>query len=142
MSEETVAGNRLSGIGCPGIGCRESVVAVTVRNAPGKVPLCPLAGAVKETVTPWMGLLPESLTRATNCVAKSVPTTVLWELPAVTVRLAGEPVRFVRLKLATDPPTKAVGPKLPMVPLAVRVPAAVAMPAALVIAVEVWEGPG
>ena len=42
------------------------VLVVAVLIPPANVPLAPLAGAVKATITPLTGLLPESLTVTTN----------------------------------------------------------------------------
>jgi hypothetical protein len=70
------------------------VVAVTVAI------LAPLAGPVKVTVTPLTGLPPESFTVAISGCANAVLICALWGLPLVAVTVAGEPVLFVRLKLA------------------------------------------
>ena len=78
------------------------VVTAVVVNPPAKVPLAPLVGAVKVTVTPLTGLLLASLTVADSAVAKLVFTVALCGVPAVAVMLAGGPgtEAFVRLKLA------------------------------------------
>ena len=75
------------------------VTAVAVAN-PLKAALAPLAGAVKVTVTPAIGLLPASRTVACKAVANAVFTAVLCGVPAVAVMEAGGAVVLVRLKLA------------------------------------------
>ncbi len=73
---------------------------VAVFTPPAKVPLVPLAGAVKVTVTPFTGLFPASLTVACSWAANVVLTFALCGVPAVAVMLAGGPARLVREKLA------------------------------------------
>lgn len=76
------------------------LVAVTVRTAPGKVPLAPEAGAVKVTTTPATAFPVESLTLATIFVPKAVLTCVLCGVPAAAVTLAAEPEVFVSAYVA------------------------------------------
>ncbi len=85
------------------------VVAVTVAEPP-KVPLAPLAGAVKVTTTPLTGLLLASFTVACSAVANTALTVALCGVPAVAVILAAVPAVLVRLKLAgvATPETLAV----------------------------------
>lgn len=63
---------------------------IAMFTPPAKVPLAPLAGAVKVTVTPLMGLLEGSLTVAWNCVANAVLTVAVCGVPPVAVMLAGD----------------------------------------------------
>src|SRR5258708_36709040 len=67
---------------------------------PANVPLAPLAGAVKATVTPLIGLPAASFTVACSCVANAVLMVALWGVPAVGVMLDGAPARLVSEKLA------------------------------------------
>ena len=60
------------------------VVTVTVVLVFAKVPLAPLAGAMKMTETPLTGL-PDSVTVAARLVAKGLLTVVLWGVPALAV---------------------------------------------------------
>ena len=53
------------------------VTAVTVLWPPAKIPLGPLAGALKVTVTPLTGFMLESLTVAENGAAYCVLSTAL-----------------------------------------------------------------
>ena len=53
------------------------------------VPLAPVDGAVKVTVTPAIGLVAASITLACNAVAKAVLTAVLCGVPAKADILAG-----------------------------------------------------
>ena len=75
-------------------------LVVAVFTPPANVPLAPLAGAAKVTVTPLTGLLKESLTVACSCAANAVLTVALWGVPAVAAMLAAEPARLVNKKLA------------------------------------------
>src|SRR5258708_4733496 len=59
---------------------------------PANVPLAPLAGAVKATVTPLIGLPAASFTVACSCVANAVLMVALWGVPAVAVMLGPVPV--------------------------------------------------
>ena len=77
------------------------VTAVAVAE-PLNEALAPLAGAVKVTVTPFIGLLPASVTVACKAVAKAVFTAALCGVPAVAVMPAGDAVLF-RVKLAGVP---------------------------------------
>ena len=83
---------------------------VAVFTPPANVPLAPLAGAVKVTVTLFTGLFPASLTVACSCVANAVLMVALCGVPAVAVMLAGGPARLVREKFAgvATPLTDAV----------------------------------
>ena len=75
------------------------VVAVTV-VAPPKLPLAPLPGAVKVTVTPLSALPPESCTVACSAVANALLTVALCGVPPVAAILAAVGAVLVRLKLA------------------------------------------
>src|SRR5258708_23548983 len=66
-------------------------LVVAVFTPLANVPLAPLVGAVKVTVTPFTGLFDASLTVACSCVANSVLRVALWAVPAVPVVLAGAP---------------------------------------------------
>jgi hypothetical protein len=83
------------------------VVAVP---ALAKLPLAPLAGAVKVTVAPEMTLLKVSFTVACKAVVKAVLTVADCPLPAVAMMVEAGPASLVRAKLAgvTTPSTLAV----------------------------------
>ena len=85
------------------------VDAVAVAEPP-KVPLAPLAGAVKVTAAPLTGLPPASFTVACSAVAKAVLMAALCGVPALAVMLAAAPALLVRPKLAevATPATLAV----------------------------------
>jgi hypothetical protein len=72
---------------------------VTVAEPP-KVPLAPVPGAAKVTLTPLTGLLLASFTVAFMAVANAAPMAALWGVPAVAATLDAGPGVFVRLKLA------------------------------------------
>jgi hypothetical protein len=82
------------------------VVAVFI--PPANVPLAPVAGGVKVTVTPPTGLLPPSTTVATNGAPKAVLMVVLCGVPLVGVIFDGGPVVFVSTKFAGDVPPGTV----------------------------------
>src|SRR5258708_624093 len=63
------------------------VFVIAVLTPPANVPLAPLAGAVKVTVTPLIGLPVASFTVACSCVANAVLMVALWGVPAVAVML-------------------------------------------------------
>ena len=110
---------------------------VEVLMPPENVPLAPLVGAAKVTVTPGTGLFPESKTVTWSCVANADLMVALCGVPAVAEMFAGSLPTFVSEKLAgvPTPATDAVtiyGP--PAVLFAVKT-GAIAMPAALVVAV-------
>src|SRR5713101_3827192 len=73
---------------------------VAVFTPPANVPLAPLAGAVKVTVTPFTGLFEASFTVACRSVANAVLVFVLCGVPPVAVILAGVPARLLSEKLA------------------------------------------
>jgi hypothetical protein len=75
------------------------VVAVEVREPPVKVPLAPLAGAVKVTNTPLSGK-PPVVTVATRGAANAVPMAALCGVPLVAVIVSTAGAVLVRLKLA------------------------------------------
>ena len=77
---------------------RELVVAVLI--PPAKVPLAPLAGAVKVTTTPLTGLLPASRTSATIGTAKAELIAAACGVPPVAVTEAAGPAVFVSAKPA------------------------------------------
>jgi hypothetical protein len=87
----------------------ESVVTVVVFVPPAKVPLAPVAGAVKVTTTPPVPD-PPVVTVATSGAAKAVLTTAVCGVPLVAVIVSPELAVFVRLKLAVldTPATVAV----------------------------------
>jgi hypothetical protein len=95
------------------------VVAVPFAN----VPLAPLPGAVKVTVTPLTGLFPASVTVATKGAANALLIAALCPEPLVTTTFAAGPARFVSTKFAEVAPvalaTTLYGP--PAVPFAVNV---------------------
>src|SRR6266849_9296029 len=64
---------------------------VAVFTPPANVPLAPLAGSAKVTVTPLNGLLKKSFTVACSCVTKLVLMVELWFVPPVAVILQGVP---------------------------------------------------
>ncbi len=72
------------------------------------VPLAPLGGAAKVTVTPLRGLLLASFTVAWRGDAKAVPMVALCGVPPVALieRRAG--AVFVRLNVAPDVPFATV----------------------------------
>ena len=82
---------------------------VTIADPPN-VPLAPVPGAAKVTLTPLTGLLLASFTVACSAVANAVPIAALCGVPAVAVTPAAGPGLFVRLKLAgvLTPETLAV----------------------------------
>jgi len=85
-----------------------SVVAVF--TPPANVPLAPLDGAVKVTVTPLTALPPLSLTVATRGAAKAVLMVALCGVPLVAAIEAAGPGLFVSEKFAglATPATVAV----------------------------------
>jgi hypothetical protein len=85
------------------------VIAVAVAD-PLKLPLAPVPGAVKVTVTPLTALLLASFTVACSPLVNTLFTAVLWPDPALAVTLAGGAVVLVKLKLAgvVTPVTLAV----------------------------------
>jgi hypothetical protein len=86
------------------------LLVVAVFTPLAKVPLAPVVGAVKVTVTPLTGLLPASFTVTCSPVANAVLIVALCGVPPVAAMLAGGAVVFVRLKLAVvaRPETLAV----------------------------------
>lgn len=116
----------------------ESVFTCVVAPPPAKVPLAPLAGAVKVTVAPLTRFPPLSFTVAFKAVGKAVVTGALCGVPAVAMMLAGGPARLVREKAAgvEMPLTLAFTVYVPAVPLAVNT-GAVATPLEFVVAVMV-----
>ena len=71
------------------------VVTVAVAPPPAKVPLGPLPGAVKVTLTPLSGFPLPSLTTAASNAAKGVLICALCEPPPVAVMDPGMPAVFV-----------------------------------------------
>jgi len=88
---------------------RPFVSVTAVFAPPAKVPLAPLAGAVKVTVTPGTPFPPLSFTVAVKA-AKAVLIAALCELPEVTTMAAAAPAVFVNEKFAAiaTPATLAV----------------------------------
>ena len=86
------------------------LVTAVAAAKPPNVPVAPVAGAVKVTVTPPTTLLLASLTIACKAVANTVLTLVLCGVPVVAVMLAAAPAVLVKLKLAgvLTPATVAV----------------------------------
>ena len=78
-------------------------VAATVVG-PLNVPLAPLAGAAKVTVTPLRGLLFESFTLACRNDAKAAPMFALCGVPPVALTEIVTGAVFVRLRGALDAP--------------------------------------
>lgn len=109
-----------------------SVVAVL--TPPANVPLAPVLGAVKVTVTPLTGLDELSFTVTTKGAENAPLTATLCEAPLVAVIDAAAPAALVRLKFAVDPEIDARTVYAPAIPLAVKT-AEVATPLALVVAV-------
>jgi hypothetical protein len=77
---------------------------VAVFSPPANVPLAPLPGAVKVTITPLTGLFPASATVATSGAENAVLIAVLCPEPFVTVTFAAGPVRLVSEKFAEGAP--------------------------------------
>ena len=102
---------------------------MAVFTPPAKVPLAPLAGAVKVTVAPDTGLLKASITVTARFVAKAVLTVAVCGVPAVAATEAGGPALLVRPKpgLVVRALVVAVTVYLPAVELAVNT-CEVAMP--------------
>jgi hypothetical protein len=80
------------------------VVAVVVPVLFAKVPLAPLPGAVKVTLTPETRLPPLSLTVACKAVANAVLMVALCGVPAVAVMEAAGPGVLVSAKFAEVAP--------------------------------------
>src|SRR5260370_16196694 len=78
-------------------------LVVAVFTPPAKVPLAPLDGAVKVTVTPFTGLLKGSFTVACSCVANAVLTVALCGVPAVAVMFDGLPAAPTAALNAANP---------------------------------------
>jgi hypothetical protein len=76
-----------------------SVATLAVAAPPANVPLAPVLGAVKVTVTPETRLPPPSFTVALRA-ANALLMTTLWGVPAVAVILAAGPAKLVKEKLA------------------------------------------
>ena len=85
-------------------------LVVAVLTPPANVPLAPLAGALKVTVTPLNGLPPLSFTVAAKGAENAVPIVALCGVPLVAVMEAAGPGLFVREKFAglATPATVAV----------------------------------
>src|SRR5258708_3489738 len=85
-------------------------LVVAVFTPPANVPLAPLAGAVKVTITPLTGLFAASFTVACKAVANAVLMVALCGVPAVAAMLAAALARLVSEKLAevATPTTVAV----------------------------------
>jgi len=109
---------------------------VAVFTPPANVPLAPLPGAVNVTTMPLTGLLPASVTVATNDAANAVLIVALCPEPLVTTTFAGGAPTFVNATFAEVVPvalaTTLYGP--PTVAFAVNV-ADVATPLVLEVAV-------
>src|SRR5215472_5918278 len=77
----------------------EAFVTAVV-TPPANVPLAPLAGAAKVTVTPFTGLFPESGTVAWSCAGKAVLVGGVCVVAEVATTLDGGLPKFVREKKA------------------------------------------
>src|SRR5271165_3083731 len=75
-------------------------LVIAVFTPPAKVPLAPLPGAVKVTVTPLTALPPESLTVATSGAPKAVLIVAFWGVPLVAAMDAAAPALLVSAKTA------------------------------------------
>ena len=113
-----------------------TVRAVAVAPPPTNVPLAPLAGAAKVTLTPSATGLPLlSLTRAVKGAVKALPTATRCGVPVVATMPPGGPGRFVIVNVAgVAPLTVAVTLYAPAVVFAVKA-VAVATPSGLVVTV-------
>ena len=82
---------------------------VAVLTPPAKLPLAPLAGGVKVTVTPEAGKPPVPVTVATRGAANWAFTVALCGEPLVTTMVVGTTAVFVSEKLAglATPETEA-----------------------------------
>jgi hypothetical protein len=78
----------------------EFVLSVSVMVPLLKAPLAPVAGAVKMTETPLMGLPSLSATVACSAVAKAAPMMADCVAPAVALIDAGLPAVFDMLNVA------------------------------------------
>jgi NADH:ubiquinone oxidoreductase subunit K len=79
-------------------------LVVAVFTPPAKVPLAPPAGGVKVTTTPLTGLLPASVTVATNGAANAALMVALCPEPLVMATFPGGTAVFVREKFADVAP--------------------------------------
>ncbi len=115
----------------------ELVTAVVVAVPFAKVPLAPVAGAVKVTVTPLVGT-PPVVTVAPSLVANAVLTVAVCGVPLVAAMATTGAAVLVRLKLAevVAPGADAETVNVPAVAFAVKVEA-VATPLEFVTAVVV-----
>ena len=68
------------------VACPIEFVTAVVLNAPPKLALAPVPGAVNVTVTPWTGVPKESVTVAISRFVKAVLTVALWP-PVAAVTL-------------------------------------------------------
>jgi hypothetical protein len=78
---------------------------VAVFTPPAKVPLAPLPGAAKVTVTPLTALFAASRTVACSAVANAVLIVALCGVPVVGAIVAGGPVNVKFTPLLATPPT-------------------------------------
>jgi hypothetical protein len=76
---------------------------IAVFTPPANVPLAPLAGAVKVTVTPFKGLFEASFTVACSCVANAVLVFALCGVPPVAVMLGPATPPLAALNAAKIP---------------------------------------
>src|SRR5712664_2721110 len=84
---------------------------VAVFTPPANAPLAPLAGAIKVTVAPFTGLLPESFTVAWNGVANAVLIVALCGVPAVAAILVPVPPPVAGLNAARLAPQASGAPR-------------------------------
>ena len=83
------------------------VLTVIVFIPPVKVPLAPVAGAVKVTAMPLSRFPPASFTVAVSGLAKAAPATAVCGVPPVAAMVAGGPTRFDKAKVAGAMPLTA-----------------------------------
>lgn len=107
-----------------------------VFTPPANVPLAPMPGAVKVTVTPLTRLLRESFTVAWSGAANAELTATLCGVPEAAVILAAGPAKLVKEKFAVDATPEAPAATIyePAMLFAVNT-LAVAIPDALVVIV-------
>jgi hypothetical protein len=83
-------------------------LVTAVFSPPAKVPLAPLVGAAKVTVTAFTGLFEASRTVTCKAVPNAVLIVALCGVPAVAVTLAGAPVIVNFTPLLATPPTVTI----------------------------------
>lgn len=91
----------------------ESVVSVSVVVPPSKVPLAPVAGAVKVTNAPLKGVLP-NMTFATSGAANAVLTAAVCADPLATAIVSVGAVKFELLQLVHKNTARKMNPRMPV----------------------------